>query len=212
VLERLLRAGAADSAIEQGWLLREMGIRFGLGCEELARRFDRTASWVSRRLALVGELPESVQNHVRSGAIGAHAAMKYLVPLARANESDCVGIADAIAPTRPSSRQMAELYATYVSGNAQAREMCVGDPLVVLRARAEQSREGGGDRTPVEHLLSDLGLVAAVASRARGRLVRGAVDGATEDECERVHRACGEAYARAEDLRRRGDRELGHAR
>src|ERR1019366_7779888 len=49
--------GSADSAIEQGWLLREMGARFGLGREELARRFDRTPSWVSRRLALVGELP-----------------------------------------------------------------------------------------------------------------------------------------------------------
>ncbi len=112
VLERLLRAGDADSAIEQGWFLREMTDRFGLSREQLARRFDRTPSWVSRRLALVMALPASVQSHVRSGAIGAHAAMKYLVPLARANEEDCARLADAIAPSRPSSRQMADLYAT----------------------------------------------------------------------------------------------------
>jgi ParB-like chromosome segregation protein Spo0J len=212
VLERLLRAGSADSAIEQGWLLREMGARFGLGREELARRFDRTPSWVSRRLALVGELPASVQSHVRSGAIGAHAAMKYLVPLARANGGDCIKLADAIAPSRPSSRQMAELYATYVSSNAEARELCVRDPLVVLRARVEEGREGDRDKTPVEHLLDDLAIVGAMASRARGRLVRGAIDGATEDERERVRRACGEATAGVGDLQRRCEKELGDAR
>lgn len=212
VLERLLRAGDADSAIEQGWFLREMTDRFGLSREELARRFDRTPSWVSRRLALVMALPASVQEHVRSGAIGAHAAMKYLVPLARANEGDCVRLADAIAPSRPSSRQMAELYATYAAGNVQTRELCVRDPRVVLRARQEQTREGSADRTPVEHLLDDLGIVGAVARRARGRLVRGAIDGATEQQRAQVSRASGEVAACVEDLKRRCDRELGDAR
>jgi ParB family chromosome partitioning protein len=212
VLERLLRAGDADSAIEQGWFLREMSDRFGLSREELARRFDRTESWVSRRLALVVALPASVQEHVRSGAIGAHAAMKYLVPLARANEGDSVRLADAIAPIRPSSRQMAELYATYASGDLQTREMCMSDPLLVLRARAEQTREGGADRTPVEHLLDDLGIVGAVARRARGRLVRGAIDGASNEQRMLVGRASAEAAACVEDLKRRCDRELGDAR
>jgi hypothetical protein len=41
----------------------------------------RSVSWVSRRLALVRELPESIQEHVRRGEIVAHAAEKYLVPL-----------------------------------------------------------------------------------------------------------------------------------
>jgi ParB family chromosome partitioning protein len=211
VLERVLRAGDADSAIEQGWFLREMSERFGLSREELSRRFDRTPSWVSRRIALVGELPASVQGHVRSGAIGAHAAMKYLVPLARANTEDCARLADAIAPSRPSSRQMGELYATYASAHAEARELCVRSPLLVLRARAEATREGAGERTPVEHLLDDLGVVSAVASRARGRLARGAIDGASEDERARVRRACGEAQAGVSDLQRRCERELGDA-
>jgi ParB family chromosome partitioning protein len=211
LLERVLRAGDADSAIEQGWFLREMSRRFGLGRDELARRFDRTPSWVSRRIALVGELPESVQSHVRTGAIGAHAAAKHLVPLARANAADCAKLADAIAPSRPSSRQMAELYATYTSGNTQARELCVRDPLVVLRARAEEAREGAASKTPVEHLIDDLRVVGAVANRARGRLVRGAVDGASEDERQRVVRACGEAHAGVCDLQRRCNREVGDA-
>ena len=45
------------------WL--ELEQRFGYGLDDLARRFDRSVSWVSRRLALVELLPGSVQQQVR---------------------------------------------------------------------------------------------------------------------------------------------------
>lgn len=48
------------SALEEGWLLRELVEAHGLSLEVLARKLDRSRSWVSRRLALVGALPESV--------------------------------------------------------------------------------------------------------------------------------------------------------
>jgi ParB family transcriptional regulator, chromosome partitioning protein len=54
LLSRSLRFGPQESALEQGWLLAEMEQRFGYGLDELARRFDRSTSWVSRRLALGG--------------------------------------------------------------------------------------------------------------------------------------------------------------
>jgi ParB family chromosome partitioning protein len=47
LLERALRGGDAVSAIEEGWLLRELMQPFGLGLDELARRFDRSASYES---------------------------------------------------------------------------------------------------------------------------------------------------------------------
>ena len=200
VLERILRASEGASAIEEGWFLLELEKRFGLGREELARRFDRTPSWVSRRLALVRELPTSVQRHVLSGAISAHAAMRYLVPLARANESDCEKMAEAIAPSSPSSRQIGELCATWVAGNAATRELVVRDPGLVLRARAEAGREDDVRKTPVEHLLDDLRVVAAVAPRARGRVRRGALDDATDAERAEVIRACSEALSEVEQL------------
>jgi len=58
--------------------------RFGYGLEELARRFDRSVSWVSRRLALVEVLPEAIQQQVREGKIPARVALKFLAPVARA--------------------------------------------------------------------------------------------------------------------------------
>ncbi len=209
LLERLLRAGDADSAIEQGWFLRELSKRFGLSLEELARRFDRTKSWVSRRIGLVSELPTAVQERVREGAIGAHAAMKYLVPLARANEDDCVRLTDAIAPLRLSNRQIGELYATYVAGGVGARELLMRAPMMVLEARAEVSAQG---EAPVDKLLDDLHIVAAVARRAHSRLVSGAVDGAGDDARENVRLACGNAHGEVERLKRRCERELGHDR
>lgn len=192
LLERALRMGDSDSPIEQGWFLLELVERFGLGLEELARRLDRSKSWVSRRMGLVKDLPLSVQQHVRSGAIGAHAAMKYLLPLARANAADCARLSDAIAPERPTSRELGELYATYAAGNRATRDLAVSKPRVVLRARA---LGGGGPlgTTPVEHVVDDLRIVAAVAHRARGRLVGGAADAATENERGQVRQSVGEA-------------------
>ena len=61
MLDRSLRWAEHETALEEGWLLAELEQRFGYGLDELARRFDRSLSWVSRRLALVDQLPESVQ-------------------------------------------------------------------------------------------------------------------------------------------------------
>lgn len=204
VLERILRASSTASAIEEGWFLRELVSRFGLSREELARRFDRTTSWVSRRLGLVTDLPASVQAHVRAGAIGAHAAMRYLVPLARANEPDCEKLSSAIAPSHPSSRQLGELYAAYISGNETTRALCVTDPTLVLRARAET---GTSNATPAELLLEDVRIAAAVVRRASGRVRKGALDGASERERELVHGARIDVCAEVKVLGERLDQE-----
>src|SRR5215813_13950134 len=99
VLERSLRLSEHETALEQGWLLQELQQRFGYGLEELGRRFDCSTSWVSRRLALVEQLPDSVQQRVRAGQISPHVAMKYLAPVARANTTACQQLADALAST-----------------------------------------------------------------------------------------------------------------
>src|SRR5438309_8423420 len=67
LLDRSLRFSEQETALEQGWLLAELEQRFHYGLEELARRFDRSTSWVSRRLALVELLPETIQQQVRVG-------------------------------------------------------------------------------------------------------------------------------------------------
>src|SRR5258707_12285805 len=89
LLDRSLRLSEHETALEVGWLLGELEQRFGYGLEELARRFERSVSWVSRRLALVEVLPEAIQQQGREGKIPAKVALKLRVPLARARTETC---------------------------------------------------------------------------------------------------------------------------
>lgn len=171
LLERLMRTSESDGALEQGWLLEELNERFGLSHGELARRFDKSQSWVSRRLALVRALPREVQERVQSGALGAHAAMKYLVPMARAKRADCVRLCTSLAEGRPSTRDVAALYAAWASGNAKTRELVLSQPFLVLRAREHAGRgEPLCEKTPGKKLLDDFGILIGTSRRARTKL------------------------------------------
>lgn len=76
LLERLMRAGGED-ALEQAWLLAGLHGRFSLSCEELARRFDRSKSWVRRsalgllrsRLLPWSQVPPSADIRPADGAL-----------------------------------------------------------------------------------------------------------------------------------------------
>lgn len=189
VVDRLMGTGPTDSALEQGWLLRELHGRFALSREELARRFDRSRSWISRRLGLVRELPEAIQQRVRSGDLGAHAAMKYLLPVARANGDDAERFAAAIAGKRLSTRQVGELYAGYRSRSPQTRELVLSDPLLFLRAREESRRApDAAPLAPADALLRDFDMLGSIARRALSRLCEGKVLGLIPAEWDEVER------------------------
>ena len=211
VLERLMRRTEGDGPLEQGWLLRELRDRFGLSQAELARRFDRTESWVSRRLSLVGELPEEVQEQVRQGALAPYAAMKFLVPLARANRAGCVALCAAVAPLRPSTRDVGALCAAFAAASEQTRALLLADPGLFLRARAEAARAArkkDDEKGPAELLLGDLGLLGGVARRVLRRLRGGAARQLLPTEREEVWRCARQARADAVELFTRCDKEL----
>jgi ParB/RepB/Spo0J family partition protein len=173
LLRRSLQRGSAETSLEQAWLLSELRARFDLSLEELARHFDRSPSWVSRRLALVRELPETVQALIRAGQIVPHAAAKHLVPLARANREQCERLARAIAPERPSSREIGQLYAAWRDASPVGRERILTDPALFLRtqnALAAAARDGPGPRGG---LLEDVAVIAAASRRAHRRLRAG---------------------------------------
>ena len=200
LLERMMRAGDADNALEQGWFLRELRDRFGLSGEELGRRFGRTPSWVSRRLALVAELPESVQKHVRAGAIGAHGAMRYLVPLARAHRADGERLADAVAPLRVTTRQMGVVHAAWVNANAKRRELILKDPALVLRAHEQTRRTRERPETMAHRTLTDVRALSGIAGRVCQRVRQGDLRGLSEPEREELERAFSHARGERTDL------------
>jgi ParB family transcriptional regulator, chromosome partitioning protein len=208
LLERLMRTAEAESPLEQGWLLREMHERFGLSAGELAQRFDKSTSWVSRRLALVSELPEPIQEQVRQGQLVAHAAMKHLVPLARANRREAERLAKALGARQLSSREVGTLCTAWRSGSPATRELILSNPEVVLRAQQE-ARRPPEPLGPEQRLLKDLAALAGIARRAAGLLRESGWQATAREELSRAARS---AQADTESLFTLCRKELCHVR
>jgi len=210
LLVRMMRT-SADDVLEQAWLVAELHQRFGQSLEVLAQRFDKTKSWVSRRLALVKELPDEIQQSVRLGEIAAHTAMKYLVPLARANAKVAARLTQAIRPLKPTTRQVGLLYQGLKSGTEQTRELILTSPQVYLRAR-EQAAPKPVDKSGAEQLLSDLNALSAIAARARKRMTSGVMEQLLPEEHNEVKRQLRYAKDTTSALFNRLTLETEHAR
>lgn len=199
LLERGLRRGSED-ALDQAWLLVELQERFGWSMEELARRFEHSNSWISGRLALIHALPSAIQEQVRLGALSAHAAMKYLVPLARADVQAAQQLAEALIPLKPTTRQVEALYTGWQSGTQRTRELILQSPQIYLQAQAAQMP---GPPSATQRFLQDLGALGGIARRAYRVLQDGLLQQLLESERLEVK----EAFARAKvDLQRLIDR------
>jgi ParB-like chromosome segregation protein Spo0J len=210
LLDRMMRC-AGENTLEQSWLLAELAQRFALSLEDLARRFDRSKSWVSRRLALTVELPAAIQEQVRAGAIAAHAAMKYLVPLARANAAAAVRLSGALTALKPTTRQVGALYAGWQSGNARTRALIEATPQIFLRAQAEATA-AAAQKSPLQQLLDDLKYLAGMARRLRRQLPSGWIAGLADDQRDEAQRLLLATRAELHALLKRCDQETDHAR
>ena len=168
VLDRSLRLSERETALEVGWLLAELERRFDYGLDELARRFDRSVSWVSGRLALVEVLPEAIQQQVREGKILAQVAMKFLVPVARQSLEDCQQMAAIFSQHHCDTRQAGQLYGAWRKGSPANRKRILDDPELFFKTQ-RQGQEQAPAGTGAE-LLRDLEMVMAIVNRAQRRL------------------------------------------
>jgi len=168
LLDRSLRLSEHETALEVGWLLAELEQRFGYGLDELARRFDRSVSWVSRRLALVEVLPETIQQQVREGKVLAQAALKFLVPVARQSLEDCQRMGAIFAQHHCDTREAGQFYGAWRKGSPAVRKRILDDPELFFKAQ-RQAREKAPAGAGAE-LLRDLEMVVAIVNRAQRRL------------------------------------------
>jgi len=172
LLDRSLRLSEHETALEVGWLLAELEQRFGYGLDELARRFDRSVSWVSRRLALAEVLPEAIQQQVREGKILAQVALKFLVPVARQRLEDCQRMAAIFAEHHCDTREAGQLYAAWRKGSPAIRKRILDDPELFFKTQ-RQAQEKAPAGTGAE-LLRDLEMVVAIVNLAQQRLAAAA--------------------------------------
>ncbi len=167
------------SAFEDAWLLRELLETHGLKQYELARKLQRSRSWVCRRLSLITDVPVKAQELVRRGKMFPQAAMKYLVPLSRDNRKACEELAKNLSGERVTVRQMGQLYAAWRTGDAEQKQRIVEMPLLFFKAREELRRPDppAPSKNEYEALLRDLGSIIHISNRARHRIRQGVLKG-----------------------------------
>jgi ParB family chromosome partitioning protein len=163
---------AGCSAMEEAWLLRELHEEHGICFAELSARFDRSKSWISRRLALVRGVPKVVQEVVRVGELSPQAAMKYLVPLARANAAQCAELVGNLRGDTVSVRQLGRLYAAWRAGDEEQRARIAAHPQMFLKAQEELESNDLIETEEIWHrvVIRDLRMIAAIGRRVYRRL------------------------------------------
>jgi ParB-like chromosome segregation protein Spo0J len=171
LIQRHHLSARSRSIVEEGWLLQHLAREERLGLDELAARFCRSKSWVSRRIDLVEKLGASIHAKLRAGIFAPQAAMKYLVPLARANRAHLDRLLAALGPTRLSVRDVGALYEGWRRADAAGRERLVDDPHLFLRAI--RTAEPDADEDAGALLGKDLAALAGIAWRATGRIHAG---------------------------------------
>lgn len=185
LLDRAQRQSTSPSALEQGWLLHELSERHGLRGEELAARVGRSASWVSRHLGLVREIPAAVQEHVRAGRLAAQAAMKHLLPVYRLRREDGDALVAAAVRLHLSSRDVGELCGAWLTGREPLRSRLVSEPELFLRSRRELAGPDPRPEAVGVRLTRDLDL-AGVLLRRCARLLRDEGASLSDEERSRL--------------------------
>lgn len=206
-------AGRRRCALEEGWLLRALHEEHGFEVRELGDHLGHSKSWVSRRMGLVRALPACIQERVREGTVCAQAAMKSLLPLARANRGHAERLTERVGAARLSSRQYARIYAAWRRADETGKSRIVEDPLLFLKVdEAALDKSDKREKTPLGLLLSDLESAAGLCWRARKRVdealprVRISDDAEVRAAWQRVHKACLALGAKLEEKINAGSR------
>ncbi len=206
-----LEAGRRRSVLEEAWLLREL-VAQGESPATLAVALHRSTSWISRRLALVRVLPESVQAAIRRGQLPAQAAMKSLVPLARANGTQCERLVTQLQGRSISVRQMETLYQGWRAGDAEQRARVLEHPWLFLKAQDEILVEPAPEPaagTRLENLTESL---VGMACQARRWIRRGAWQQASTRQRRSIRARWRELELVLSELAELTAEETGHAR
>ena len=96
----------ALAGLEEALVLRELTVGLGLSQAEVAGRCGRDVSWVSRRLALLQGLPDGALAEVCAGRLSSWAAVRVVLPLARANAVHAERLLAALRAAPLSTREL----------------------------------------------------------------------------------------------------------
>ena len=165
----------AFAPIEEALMLRELIDTHGLSQREAAQQCARDVSWVSRRLALLGELPEALVQAVRTAQVSSWAATRIFAPLARANTAHASALLHGVQANRLSTRELHTWFEHYQHAQRSQREHMVEHPRLFIDSLNERDRDRAARllaRGPERELVDELGHLLSLLARVRRRLVQ----------------------------------------
>jgi ParB/RepB/Spo0J family partition protein len=171
----LARCGSRPfTPIEEAMLLRELIDTHGMTQREAARQCARDASWVQRRLMLLGALPEAVLQAVRHAQVSSWAATRIFVPLARANGDHAMQLLAGLNTHHLSTRELGTWFEHYQTAQRTQREHMARYPRLFIDSLNEHQRERDARQLrdgPERELAGDLGHLQSLLERVRRRLL-----------------------------------------
>lgn len=120
---------------EEALLLQELQTQHGLSQNALALKIGRDKSWVSRRLSLVEQMPESIQKAVLEGKLSLWSANRIVAPLARANTSHGEYFLSYLLDHAVSTRDLKFFYDHYQRSSHPQRSKMIDDPELFFKAQ-----------------------------------------------------------------------------
>ena len=169
VCQLLAQDGARQfDVFEQAAMLRELKITHQLNQHQIAARMGRHPSWVTRRLAIIEELPQEAIKAVRAGELSCWSAARVVVPLARANNQHAEALVAAIGKHPVTSRQLLSFWQHYQSANRGLRQKMADQPVLFFKSltdKAARDRQKGVREGPEGRWCRDMRTAGHILTR-----------------------------------------------
>lgn len=130
-----LQRSVDRNALDDAYLIKALRDFHELSYQDIGWRLGRSKSWVGRRLGLITDLPQWLQDQIRDGVLQCSAAEKCILPLSRSNGEDAKVLVKKIRALRLSTRDIGELYCAWRDGDGKGRDLVINQPEIVLRAQ-----------------------------------------------------------------------------
>jgi ParB/RepB/Spo0J family partition protein len=133
----LLKSPSArpSGVFEEALLLYELHTQHSLSQQTLATRIGHDQSWVSRRLALVEQLPDSILDVLSKGTLSVWTGARILAPMARAIPEHAESLLAYLLKHPQSTREVHSFYEHYQRSSRQARAKMVEYPDLFFKAQ-----------------------------------------------------------------------------
>ena len=121
--------------LEEALVLHELHKHCGLSQQELAAQIGRKQSWVSGRLSLVENLPDSIIDVLSKGTLSLWVCVRILAPIARAIPEHAQRLLTYLLKNSHSTREMHSFYDHYQKSTHQTRAKMVEHPDLFFKAQ-----------------------------------------------------------------------------